>query len=85
VFDALTSERLYKKPLTLEQSLEILKHGAGEHFDPGLLKRFTPIASDLHGRFDNDDVAARKEVAEIIQRYFKTNLGAILEEASAGK
>lgn len=81
VFDALTSERPYKKPLTVEQSLEILKRGAGEHFDPELLERFTAMASDLHGRFANDDVAARKEVADIIQRYFKTDLGVILEEA----
>jgi HD-GYP domain-containing protein (c-di-GMP phosphodiesterase class II) len=85
VFDALTSKRPYKKPLTVEESLEILKRGAGEHFDPELLEHFTAIASDLHGRFANDDVAARMEVAEIIQRYFKTDLGIILEEAFTGK
>lgn len=85
VFDALTSERPCKKPLTVEESLEILKQGAGEHFDPELLKRFTAIAADLHGRFAHDDAAARREVAGIIQRYFKTDLGIILEEAFTGK
>jgi HD-GYP domain-containing protein (c-di-GMP phosphodiesterase class II) len=49
-------------PSTVEESLEILKRGAGEHFDPELLERFRAIAADLHGRFANDDAAARKEI-----------------------
>jgi len=85
VFDALTSERPYKKPLTLEESIEILKKGAGQHFDPELVERFTAIAPGLHVRFANDYAAARTELAEIIQRYFKTDLGIILEEASTGR
>ena len=35
VFDALSSERPYKKPMTVEESIAILKQGAGQHFDPG--------------------------------------------------
>lgn len=85
VFDALTSERPYKKPLTVEESIEILKRGTGLHFDPDLVERFTAIAPSLHGRFANDYEAARKELAEILQRYFKTDLSIILNEAFTGK
>jgi len=34
VFDALTSERPYKKPWPLEKALALLKDESGEHFDP---------------------------------------------------
>ncbi len=34
VFDALTSERPYKKAWTVEQASEHIKAGAGKHFDP---------------------------------------------------
>jgi response regulator RpfG family c-di-GMP phosphodiesterase len=85
VFDALTSERPYKKPMTVEESIAILKQGAGQHFDPGLVARFATIAVDLHARFAHDYEAARKELAGIIERYFRTDLGVMLEEASARK
>ena len=34
VFDALTSERPYKKPFSLEKSYAIIKEGRGSHFNP---------------------------------------------------
>ena len=34
VFDALTSERPYKEAFSYEASLEIIKNGSGQHFDP---------------------------------------------------
>ena len=83
VFDALTSERPYKKPMTVEESLEILRQGAGKHFDPGLVARFATMAGALHARFANDYEAARGELARIIERYFKADLGVVLEEATA--
>jgi len=85
VFDALTSERPYKKPMTLEESIVILRQGAGQHFDPGLAARFEAIAGDLHARFANNQEAARMELAGIIDRYFKTDLGVVLDEAVAAK
>jgi hypothetical protein len=36
VFDALTSERPYKKAWTLEAAVDFLKANAGSHFDPAL-------------------------------------------------
>lgn len=41
VFDALTSERPYKKPMPVEKALAILKKDAGTHFDPNMVAVFT--------------------------------------------
>ncbi|NCC25249.1 MAG: response regulator [Deltaproteobacteria bacterium] len=40
VFDALMSERPYKKPFSLEKSLDIMRQGRGSHFDPRVLDAF---------------------------------------------
>jgi len=37
VFDALSSERVYKKAFSVEKTLEIMQEGAGTHFDAVLL------------------------------------------------
>ncbi|MDP2077098.1 MAG: response regulator [Sulfuricurvum sp.] len=41
VFDALTSQRPYKKPWTFEDATEFLKQESGKHFDPKLVELFT--------------------------------------------
>jgi len=41
VYDALISERPYKKPFPPDQSLQIIKQGSGNHFDPALVEVFT--------------------------------------------
>ena len=40
VFDALVSERSYKKPFTFEKAVEIIKDGSGSHFDPNIVNAF---------------------------------------------
>ena len=40
VFDALTSERCYKKALPFEESFDIIIEEAGTHFDPNLVDVF---------------------------------------------
>jgi response regulator RpfG family c-di-GMP phosphodiesterase len=40
VFDALTSERPYKKAWEIEHALEFLRKGAGTHFDPQCVSAF---------------------------------------------
>jgi len=44
VYDALVSERPYKKPFTHEQAVEIIKEGSGTHFDPKIVEVFLSIA-----------------------------------------
>lgn len=40
VFDALTSERPYKKAWSIEQASQLLRDGAGTHFDPACVETF---------------------------------------------
>lgn len=40
VFDALTSERPYKKAFSLEETFRIIEEGSGKHFDPEIVRVF---------------------------------------------
>jgi putative two-component system response regulator len=56
VFDALMSQRVYKEPLTFEDTLKIIEDGAGKHFDPELVVLFKQHADEFHQIFiDNPD------------------------------
>jgi CHASE2 domain-containing sensor protein len=48
VFDALLSERPYKKAWPLEDVLEEIRADSGHHFDPRLVDLFLPLARRLH-------------------------------------
>lgn len=47
VFDALSSERPYKKAFPLEECLRILEEGRGQHFDPTVLDAFFACRDDV--------------------------------------
>jgi len=47
VYDALISERPYKKPFSADEALEIIKQGSGVQFDPALVEIFVAIAQDF--------------------------------------
>ena len=47
VYDALVSERPYKKPFTHEQAVEIIKKDSGTHFDPEIVNAFLNITDDF--------------------------------------
>jgi len=47
VFDALTSDRVYRRAMTLDQALEIIKEGRGHHFDAHLLDEFLTLMPKL--------------------------------------
>jgi response regulator RpfG family c-di-GMP phosphodiesterase len=47
VFDALTSSRAYRQALPMHEALEILREGAGTHFDAELVRVFLSIAPEL--------------------------------------
>ena len=49
VFDALTSERCYKQPMPFEDAVEVIKEGAGTHFDPQLVDVFLKYRQDFGG------------------------------------
>jgi response regulator RpfG family c-di-GMP phosphodiesterase len=46
-FDALTSSRAYRTSLDLEQALEVLRNGAGTHFDPSLVPVFEAVVRSI--------------------------------------
>lgn len=47
VFDALTSERPYKKAWTPEDAFDLLRKEAGQHFDPNLVELFLRIEDEI--------------------------------------
>ena len=54
VFDALTTRRVYKPPMSLEEATKIIMDGRGKHFDPAVVDAF---------------VDCRERFAEIASRY----------------
>ena len=47
VYDALISERPYKKPFSHEEAVNIINEGNGSHFDPALTKLFVSVSGQL--------------------------------------
>ncbi len=75
VFDALTSKRPYKEPLSCRASLALLEQGRGSHFDPVLLDAFMQIAPELHrAHAGRDDQGLRDELRMAITRYFSNGM-----------
>lgn len=59
VFDALSSKRPYKEPMSFEATMSILEADTGSHFDPHVMTAFRPIAREVFnclGRCNEDDV-----------------------------
>jgi HD-GYP domain-containing protein (c-di-GMP phosphodiesterase class II) len=79
VFDALTSRRPYKEPMSVEEAMAILEHGRRSHFDPHVLDLFTGMAPELHRTFAGDaGEEAHAEVKALVERHFRGDLGALL-------
>jgi len=47
VFDALTSERPYKKEWTVDQAIELIRQESSQHFDPELVSMFIEILPEV--------------------------------------
>lgn len=47
VYDALISERAYKRAFSHEETLEIILSGMGTHFDPNLAEAFSEVADEF--------------------------------------
>ena len=50
VYDALVSERPYKKAFSYNEAYQIIKSGSGKHFDPEIVKSFRKIHNKLYER-----------------------------------
>ena len=65
VFDALMSERPYKRAYTMEEALCIMKEEGDSHFDPEVLEAFFSIKSEI------EEISLQHETE---QRHQKTDL-----------
>lgn len=71
VFDALTSARPYKDPMPLDQAIEILRKGAGYHFDGAVLDAFLTVLPDLYPLIGGrEDGTPERELDSLMERYF---------------
>ena len=71
VFDALTSARPYKKPMSFDKAMGILAQGRCSHFDPSCLDAFNSVAQSLYQEFAQcTEKTLHKKMEAIITRYF---------------
>lgn len=61
VFDALVSKRCYKKPYTFEVAMDIIREGAGTHFDPEVVRAFLKIEKEIQEIADTNMKAFHEE------------------------
>ena len=47
VFDALVSKRSYKDPFPFEKAMDIIREGAGSHFDPFVAAAFEHAGEEV--------------------------------------
>jgi CheY-like chemotaxis protein len=74
VFDALTSDRVYRKAFPLEEAVQMMRDQRGRHFDPVLLDAFMEVL-DLSGPDAREQVRADPEaVAEHALEIFAMSL-----------
>jgi HD-GYP domain-containing protein (c-di-GMP phosphodiesterase class II) len=80
VFDALTSQRPYKEPLSYDDTIDILMKGRGSHFDPDILDVFIRISRPLFDQYrGTEDDLARRDLDVIISKYYKADIATFLE------
>ncbi|MEE5993920.1 MAG: HD domain-containing phosphohydrolase [Oscillospiraceae bacterium] len=53
VFDALVSERSYKKPFPFEKAMDIIREGSGSHFDPKIAEAFLEAEDEVRKVSEN--------------------------------
>ena len=64
VFDALVSQRYYKKAMSYEEAFKIIETEKGEHFDPELADSFLSMKQEiieLYESFNNTDYSRNEE------------------------
>ncbi len=48
VFDALVSERCYKKPMSYDDAFALIERESGEHFDPDVVELFIGLKDEIY-------------------------------------
>jgi len=73
VYDALTSRRPYKPAFSHEKSMEILRDGVGNHFDPQVFEAFDTSQSEIR--------AIKRELSDRSPRYTYEELRNVVRDA----
>lgn len=68
VFEALTSHRPYRDPMTQEEALSVLEEGRGRHFDPAVLEAFLAALEDDEIGHECEDPLATQAFVHAILR-----------------
>ncbi|MDQ6817680.1 MAG: HD domain-containing protein [Actinomycetota bacterium] len=66
VFDALTSDRVYRPAMSVENAVDLMQEGSGAHFDPDLLDLFIgamPRVLEIRRRLPDDAASATVQAA----------------------
>jgi HD-GYP domain-containing protein (c-di-GMP phosphodiesterase class II) len=71
VFDALSSRRPYKEPFSFDETMDIIRGGRGNHFDPSFVDEFESIARSIYEDYaGREDEQLIEELNIIIKKYF---------------
>jgi HD-GYP domain-containing protein (c-di-GMP phosphodiesterase class II) len=71
VFDALISDRPYKKGFSYEESMQIIRDDTSTHFDPKVVDVFETISKGLYDELIGKDTEyLSKRLAETLQKYY---------------
>ena len=62
-FDAMTSDRPYRKALSIENAIEELKNGAGTQFDKNIVEKFLDILNRLGNDLNKVDKISIKKIS----------------------
>ena len=71
VFDAITSKRHYRDKMPIEKVIDIIKNGAGTHFDPNVVDKFLAIKlNKIVGVFVTEThMTIKKEDLKTLEKY----------------
>lgn len=71
IFDALTSRRPYKEPLSYADTISCMEKDFDGHFDPEIFKNFIKIAEELYSEYaGREDELVKEQFEGIINKYF---------------
>ena len=71
VFDALTSQRPYKEPMSLSDALNIIRKDSGRHFDPAIVDAFHVIGPGLYTQTAlASKTELRQRLGKVLFQYF---------------
>jgi putative nucleotidyltransferase with HDIG domain len=83
VFDALSARRKYKEPFSFDRTMDLIRQGAGSHFDADIIARFETIAAGLYDSIANHSPAETIAMLDAkLAQYFSEAAGFEIDKLS---